>query len=188
MQYAFESGLFKIKIMEQIELNYVFNPERVGKTPLGKPGRPAKTKSEKEEVQSIYNPETAKAKKLYAEQEIRARARRAKLKPIEDRKKVLELKLRLQRKYYHEFQAIEFNKYGSILEHPKYKFLGRIFILGRGSKGEAIREYYFPEDYTQEKYNRKVKSIQRRLKKDGTTAHELRMRGVPESDVKILFG
>ena len=152
-----------------------------------KAGRPKGKKAKEEKTErSVYNPKTEKDKQIYVETELRARRRRALMKPEATRKRENELKLLLQRRYYHQFEVVGINKFGLILEHPKLKLLGRIFKMDSGS-GESIREYYFPELYTEKKRERQIKRAKRIVIKSGLTAHDLRMQGMKEEEITLIF-
>jgi len=154
----------------------------------GRPRGSKKSKEEKEEVRSIYNPQTEEAKAIYVAQELRSRKRQKLLKPEATRKRQNELKLILQKRYYHEFQVIEINRLGVVKEHPKYKFIGRIYELDKKSRGISLRELYFPELFEDEKLQRKIKSLKRKFILKGITAHDLRMQGESEDEIKLIFG
>ena len=111
----------------------------------------------------------------------------ARKKSEHDSKKNL-LRIKLQKKYLAEFEAIEFNRYGVIMEHPTKKLLGRILIASKNATGKRLEEYYFPERFLKEKEAKKVNSIRRKLIKDGVTAHDLRMQKVSEDDIKLIYG
>lgn len=143
--------------------------------------------STKPEVK-VLTPETAEGfMKLRRGQRMQAPIHKARKESAKVLRKAL-LKLKLQNRYYSEFEEIELNKFGAVLEHPKLKLLGRIFIIGRSRKGSTLEEYYFPERFTEEKRARKIKSIQRKFKKEGVTAHDLRMNKVPEDQISLIFG
>lgn len=120
-------------------------------------------------------------------QRLMAPIHEAKHKGERDAQKNL-LRIKLQKRYLAEFEAIEYNRYGVVMEHPTKKLLGRILIASKNATGKRLEEYYFPERFTEEKEAKKVNSIRRKLIKEGVTAHDLRMQKVSEDDIKLIYG
>jgi hypothetical protein len=147
-------------------------------------GRPKGTT--KPEVK-VLTPENQEGfMKLRRGQRMQAPVLEAKAKAEKDRARNL-LRTKLQSRYYHEFEEIEWVTAGVIKEHPRLKLLGRVLELYRSTRGEKLLEQYFPERYTEEFRKRKIQRMRNRIRKLGITAHELRMKGVEEALIRELF-
>jgi hypothetical protein len=147
-------------------------------------GRP---KGSTEPEVKILAPDTQKGfMKLRRGTRAMANINKAKKESAEFVKKTT-LKLKLQTRYYNEFEVIGYNKYGLIMEHPKLKLLGRVYQLQKSTNGDRLEEYYFPERFSEEKLQRRLKNLKRRYIRKGITEHDLRMHRVPEDQIKLIF-
>ena len=142
--------------------------------------------STKQEVK-VLTPENKEGfMKLRRGQRTMAPVHEAKRKSEQDLAKAQEI-LKLQNKYFEEFEAIDYNRYGMVMEHPTKPELGKILIAAKNATGLKLQEYYFPEKFSEEKKAKQLQRLKTKLNKQGVTAHDLRMRRVPEEVIQELF-